>query len=60
MIQATRDIGTQSMLDLCNGIVKECCISEDWNSSVILTVYKGKGIQWNVDLSKELNCWNKL
>jgi len=30
-------------LDLCNGIVKEGCIPEDWKSSVILTIYKGKG-----------------
>jgi len=26
MIQATEGIGTQWLLDLCNGIVKECCI----------------------------------
>jgi len=31
------------VLDLCNGIVKECCIPEDLKSSVILPVYKGKG-----------------
>jgi len=30
-------------LDLCNGIVKEVCIPEDWKSSVILPIYKGKG-----------------
>ena len=30
MIQATGDIGTQWILDLCNGIVKEGCIPEDW------------------------------
>jgi len=30
MIQCTGDIGTQWILDLCNGIVKECCIPEDW------------------------------
>jgi len=29
MTQATRDIGTQWILDLCNGIVKEGCIPED-------------------------------
>jgi len=43
MIQATGDIGTKWILDLCNGIVKEDCIPEDWNSSVVLPVYKGKG-----------------
>jgi len=43
MIQCTRDIGTQWILDLCNGIVKEGCIPEDWKSSMALPVYKGKG-----------------
>jgi len=42
MIQATEGIGTQWLLDLCNGIVKEGCILEDWKSSVVLPVYKGK------------------
>ena len=31
MIQATEDIETQWILDLCNGIVKEGSIPEDWN-----------------------------
>ena len=43
MIQAAESIGTQWLLDLCNGIVKEGCISEDWKSSVILPIYKEKG-----------------
>jgi len=43
MVQVTEDIGTQWLLDLCNGIVKEGCIPEDWKSSVILPIYKGKG-----------------
>ena len=43
MIQATMGIGTQWMLDLCNGIVKEGCIPEDWKSSVVLSIYKGNG-----------------
>jgi len=29
MIQATEGTGTQWLLDLCNGIVKEGCIPED-------------------------------
>jgi len=45
MIQATDGIRTQWLLDLCNGIVKEGCIPEDWKSSVILPIYKGKGDQ---------------
>ena len=43
MIQATGDIGTQWILDLCNGIVKEGSIPDDWKSSVVLPIYKGKG-----------------
>jgi len=43
MIQATGDIGTQWILDICNGIVKEGSIPEDWKSSVVLPIYKGKG-----------------
>ena len=42
MIQATADIKTQWILDLCNGIVKEGCISEEWKSGVVLSIYKGK------------------
>ena len=43
MIQATGDIGTQWILDLCNSIVKEDCIPMDWKSSVLLPIDKGKG-----------------
>ena len=43
MIQATGDTGTQWLLDLYNGIVKEGSIPADWKSSVVLPVYKGKG-----------------
>ena len=28
---------------ICNGIVIEGCIPEDWKSSVILPIYKGRG-----------------
>ena len=42
MIQATGDIGTQWILHLVHGIVKEGCIAEDWKSSVVLPIYKGK------------------
>ena len=55
MIQATEGTATQWLLDLCNGIVKEGCILEDWKSSV-----KGKVIQWSADLIGGLNCLNML
>jgi len=59
MIQAAGDTGTQWLLDLCNGIVNEGCIPEDWKSSVVLPIYKGKGDP-SVDLTEGSNCWNKL
>ena len=40
IIQATLNIGTQWILDLCNGIVKERCVPEDWKSSAVLPIYK--------------------
>ena len=43
MIQASGDIGIQWILDLSNGIMKEGSIPEDWKSSVLLPIYKGKG-----------------
>jgi len=43
MIQATGNTGTQWILDLCNDIVKEDYIPEDWKSTVVLPIYKGKG-----------------
>jgi len=42
MIQSAVDIGTQWILDLHNGIVKEGCIPEDWKSSMVLPIYKWK------------------
>jgi len=60
MIQTTEDIGTQWILDLCNGISKEGCIQEGWKSSVVLPIYKGKGDPMEVDHTEELNCWNML
>jgi len=41
MILATGDTGTQWILDLCNGIVKEGSIPDDWKSSVVMPIYKG-------------------
>jgi len=47
-------------LDLCNGIVKKGCIPEDWKSSVVLPIYKGKGDPRSVDLTEGSDCWNML
>jgi len=60
MIQATGDIGTQWILDLCNGIAKEGSIPEDWKSSVVLPIYKGKGDPMEYGSYRGSNCWNML
>ena len=60
MIQATKDIGTQWILDLCNGIVTEGWMPEDWKSSVVLLSTKAKATLWSVDLTEGSNCWNML
>jgi len=57
MIQATGDIGTQWILDLCNGIVKEGSIPEDWKSCQST---KAKATLWGVDRTEGSNCWNML
>ena len=48
MIQATGDIGTQWILNLCDDIVKDRSIPENLKSSVVLPVDKGKGdpMEW--------------
>jgi len=43
IIQTTVDIGTQWILHLCNGIVKEGCIPEDWKTTVVLPIFRRKG-----------------
>ena len=52
MIQSTEDIGTEWILDLCNGIVKEGCIPEE---CVITNLQRERGSD-----GVELNCWNML
>ena len=58
MIQAAGDTGTQWLLDLCNGIVNEGCIPEDWKSSVVLQSTNAKVTLESVDLTEGSNCWN--
>jgi len=43
MILSIGDIGSQWILNLCNGTAKEGCMQEDWKSSVVLPIYKVKG-----------------
>lgn len=43
MIKAAESIGVDGLTDLCNVIVSEGHIPEDWKSSLLIPVYKGKG-----------------
>ena len=43
MIKAADGIGVAWLTDLCNSIVKEGGIPEDWKNSLLVPVYKGKG-----------------
>jgi len=58
MLEATGDIGTQWILDLYNSTVKEGCIPDNWKSSDVLPIYKGKGdpMECGLDHTEELNC----
>ena len=60
MIQATGDTSTQWTLDLCNGIVKEGSIPDNWNLVWYCQSTKAKVTLWSVDLIEGLNCSNML
>ena len=51
MIQATGDIGTQWILDLCNEIVKEGSIPEDWALSPLLFVIVMEAISREISVA---------
>ena len=43
MLKAAGDVGIQWMTDLCDAVVTEEKIPEDWRKSWMVSVYKGKG-----------------
>ena len=43
MLKAAGDVGIQWMTDLCNAVVIEGKIPEDWKKKWMVSVYKGKG-----------------
>ena len=43
MLGLAGDAGVQWMTDLCNAVVKEGRIPEDWRKSWMVSIYKGKG-----------------
>jgi hypothetical protein len=43
MLKASGNVGVQWVTDLCNAIVQEGKVPNDWKKSWMVTVYKGKG-----------------
>ena len=43
MLKASGDVGVQWVTDLCNSIVREGKVPNDWKKSWMVNVYKGKG-----------------
>ena len=43
MLKAAGEDGVEWVTDLCNAVVREGKIPEDWKKSWLVTVYKGKG-----------------
>ena len=43
MLKASGDVGVQWVTDLCNAIVQEGKVPNDWKKSWMVNVYKGKG-----------------
>ena len=57
MLKAAGDAGSIWATDVCNSVVKEGKIPQDWCKSWMVNVYKGKGDALECGFS-ELNCWN--
>jgi hypothetical protein len=43
MLKASGEAGIQWVTDICNKVVDEGCIPDDWRKSWMVNVYKGKG-----------------
>ncbi|MBV8233323.1 MAG: hypothetical protein JO329_25390 [Planctomycetaceae bacterium] len=43
LIKASGEIGVKWITELCNGVIREGKIPEDWQKSIIVPIYKGKG-----------------
>ena len=43
MLKVAGETGTLWMADVCNAVVKDGKIPEDWSRSWMMNVYKGKG-----------------
>ena len=54
MFMADEDCSVEWLTSLCSLIVVQGRIPDDWKSSILLPVFKGK---WNVDLTEQ-SYWN--
>jgi len=52
MFMTDEDCSVEWLTSLCSLIVAQGRIPDDWKSSILLSVFKGKEIQWNVDLTE--------
>ena len=59
IMRAKKGFGIEWLTDLCNDILAEGKIPSDWKRSVLVPVYTGKVIHWNVDHIQQLNYWNR-
>ena len=50
--------GTRWMTDLINNIVKEGCIPDDWEKSILVYLYKEKGIHRCAVHTELLSYWS--
>ena len=58
MLKAASETGTMWMTDVCNAVVRDGKIPEDWSRSWMVNVYKGKGDALTCVHTEALSCWN--
>ena len=58
MFMADENLGVEWLTDLCNLIVAEGRIPDDWKCSVLLPVFKGKVTLWSAEVTMQLSFWN--
>jgi len=55
MLKATGVAGKHWVIDVCNCIVKEGCIPDDWRRSLMVNEYNGKGDAFNCGSDHDIN-----
>ena len=56
MLKAAGETGTLWMTDVCNTVVRDGKIPEDWSRSWMVNVYKV--MPWHVAHTEALSCWS--